>query len=224
MWWTVQNTRVGQIINMWWPVEHASAGYRYVVTTAAVWWPVRLVRTDYCYVVTNLQHHAAMWWPVCHAVVCGDRSTVPRQILAMRRPIRCAKTNNKLCDCVAVTWDMLSSRCLWRKWLHFGHCLKENIGRFGEIFKAPLFSGATQKGGELAPEGQLTRHPLLRMSLWWSLCTLSLHACQVRVTEGDLGLCCVCLTSFKHKSTSLCVDFAWVLLGLMCHFFFSCAN
>ena len=148
MWWTIQNTRVGQIINMWWPVEHASADYRYVVTTAAVWWPIRLVRTDYSYVVTNLQHHAAVWWPVCHAVVCGDRSTVPRQILAMRRPIRRAKTNNKLCVCVAVTCDMLSSRCLWRRWLHFGHCLKENIGRFGEIFKAPLFSGATQKGGD----------------------------------------------------------------------------
>ena len=27
------------------------------------------------------------------------------------------------------------------------------------------------------------------MYLWWSLCTLYLHACQVRVTVGDSGLC-----------------------------------
>ena len=26
------------------------------------------------------------------------------------------------------------------------------------------------------------------MHLWWSLCTLYLHACQVRVTVGDLHL------------------------------------
>ena len=30
--------------------------------------------------------------------------------------------------------------------------------------------------------------------LWWSLCTLYLHACHVRVTVGDSGLCCcVCV-------------------------------
>ena len=33
-------------------------------------------------------------------------------------------------------------------------------------------------------------HPFLRMYLWWSLCTLYLHACQVRVTVGNSGLCC----------------------------------
>ena len=31
-----------------------------------------------------------------------------------------------------------------------------------------------------------------------------LHACQVRVTEGDSGLCCgVCVTSFKRLINSL---------------------
>jgi len=29
-----------------------------------------------------------------------------------------------------------------------------------------------------------------RVYPWWSLCTLYLHACQVRVTKGDSGLCC----------------------------------
>ena len=32
------------------------------------------------------------------------------------------------------------------------------------------------------------------MYLWWSLCTLHLHECQVRVTIGDSGFCCVCMT------------------------------
>ena len=47
------------------------------------------------------------------------------------------------------------------------------------------------------------------MCLWWSLCTLHLHACQLRVTVGDSGLCCV----------------FWVLINsLMCWFclFVSC--
>ena len=31
------------------------------------------------------------------------------------------------------------------------------------------------------------------------LCTLYLHACQVRVTVGDSGLCCcTCVTHFEH--------------------------
>ena len=37
------------------------------------------------------------------------------------------------------------------------------------------------------------------MYLWWSWCTLYLHACQVRATEGDSGLCCcACVTTFKR--------------------------
>ena len=36
-----------------------------------------------------------------------------------------------------------------------------------------------------------------RTYLWWSLCTLYLHACQVRVTVGDSGLCCACVTTFE---------------------------
>ena len=37
-----------------------------------------------------------------------------------------------------------------------------------------------------------------RMYLWWSLCPLYLLACQVRVTAGNSGLCCVCVTSFER--------------------------
>ena len=37
-----------------------------------------------------------------------------------------------------------------------------------------------------------------KVYLWWSLCTLYLHACQVQVTLGDSGLCCCnCMTSFE---------------------------
>ena len=31
-----------------------------------------------------------------------------------------------------------------------------------------------------------------------SLCTLYLHACQVRVTVGDSGFCCTPVTYFEH--------------------------
>ena len=37
------------------------------------------------------------------------------------------------------------------------------------------------------------------MYLWWSLCTLYLHAFQVRVIVGDSGLCCsTCVTYFER--------------------------
>ena len=48
-------------------------------------------------------------------------------------------------------------------------------------------------------------HPL-RMYLWWSLCTLYLLACQVRVIIGDSGLCC-----------TLCYVFWALINSLLCH-------
>ena len=39
------------------------------------------------------------------------------------------------------------------------------------------------------------------------LCTLYWHACQVRVTVAELGLCCcVCVTSCERWLTPLCID------------------
>ena len=39
----------------------------------------------------------------------------------------------------------------------------------------------------------------MRMYTWWSLCTLYLHACQVRLTVCNSGLCyCTCVTYFEH--------------------------
>ena len=43
-----------------------------------------------------------------------------------------------------------------------------------------------------------------RKSLWGSLSTLYLLACQVRVHVGDLGLCCVCVVSFECWLSPLC--------------------
>ena len=44
------------------------------------------------------------------------------------------------------------------------------------------------------------------MYLRWCLRPLYLHACQVRVTVGNSGLCCcTCVTSFEHQWTPLCV-------------------
>ena len=44
-----------------------------------------------------------------------------------------------------------------------------------------------------------------RMYLWWSLCTLYLLPCQVRVTVGDSGLCCcVCVRLYTwHTDTGV---------------------
>ena len=34
-------------------------------------------------------------------------------------------------------------------------------------------------------------HPFSAIHFWWSLCTLNLVACQMRVTICDPGRCCV---------------------------------
>ena len=44
------------------------------------------------------------------------------------------------------------------------------------------------------------------MYLQWSSCTLHLLACQVQVTVGDSGLCCVCVMSLECSSTALFMD------------------
>ena len=45
------------------------------------------------------------------------------------------------------------------------------------------------------------RKRLMKMYLWWNLCTLYLLACQMRVPVGDLGLCCcVCVMLWNHTN------------------------
>ena len=59
-----------------------------------------------------------------------------------------------------------------------------------------LISGVTLLPAVLVRLSEFSHR--LRMYLWWSLCTLYLLACQVRVTVGDSVLCrCVCVTSFE---------------------------
>ena len=46
----------------------------------------------------------------------------------------------------------------------------------------------------------------LRLYRWWSLCTLYLHACQMRVTVGNSGFCCLlvwCLSSNNYLPSVL---------------------
>ena len=46
----------------------------------------------------------------------------------------------------------------------------------------------------------ILRMYILRLYLWWSLCTLYLHACKVRVTVGDSGLCCcTCVSTYFER-------------------------
>ena len=55
---------------------------------------------------------------------------------------------------------------------------------------------------------------LKTITRWWSLCTLYLHACQVRVTTGDSGLCCCTRVKyFEHWLTPLCVDSGGIKLS-----------
>ena len=64
-----------------------------------------------------------------------------------------------------------------------------------------------------------------KMYLLWSLCTLYLHACQVRVTVSDSGLCCwTCVTYFKRWLTPLYVDSARALGASFCFRFITLKN
>ena len=49
-----------------------------------------------------------------------------------------------------------------------------------------------------------------------SLRPLYLHTCHVRVTVGDSGLCCVCVTPFQCYLTPLFIDSAQALWALFC--------
>ena len=49
---------------------------------------------------------------------------------------------------------------------------------------------------------------------WWSLCTLYLHACQVRVTVGDSGLCCCTLVTYFFRFLAMALACVVRLRGL----------
>ena len=51
------------------------------------------------------------------------------------------------------------------------------------------------------------------MYLWWSLCTLYLHACQVRVTLGDSGLWFI--NSTRGTPDMLLVEFMYLVFTCM---------
>ena len=57
--------------------------------------------------------------------------------------------------------------------------------------------------------------PPTPMRLWWSLCTLCLLACQVRVPVGDSGLCCCLFDIFQGLINSLVGCFCTGALGFV---------
>ena len=46
---------------------------------------------------------------------------------------------------------------------------------------------------------QTVHQTKIRMCVWWSLCTLHLQACQVRVTVGHSGLCCCTSATYFER-------------------------
>ena len=80
-----------------------------------------------------------------------------------------------------------------------------NHKKFLEIFmiilKKKMFTYAENLGVQNTPKSY--ENTPTRLYLWWSLLTLYLHACEVRVTVGDSGLCCC-----------TCVPIFWVLTEL----------
>ena len=63
------------------------------------------------------------------------------------------------------------------------HTIEKTRGKWK---RSTTFLGRTRDGHRQSDE----HWNILRMYLWWSLCTLFLLACQVRVAVGDSGLCC----------------------------------
>ena len=77
--------------------------------------------------------------------------------------------------------------------LHFNAFLQ------GSTFSQWIFPSSLYSLQDWSWKQSSTAGNILRMYLWWSSCPLYLHACQVRLTIGDSGLCCcTCVMYFKH--------------------------
>ena len=94
--------------------------------------------------------------------------------------------------------------CLkWREYTqlggHLGVCLKwraiySTSGASGSVPKMEgIYTTRGASGSVPKMEGIYTHIPFLGMYLLWSLCTVYLLTCQVRVAVGDSGLCFVCM-------------------------------
>ena len=77
----------------------------------------------------------------------------------------------------------------------------EKMDQAGYNKGVPNISGGLAQFGKSPKIGSFYYYfiSFYKMYLWWSFCTLYLHACQVRVTVGDSGLCCcACVTYFER--------------------------
>ena len=70
------------------------------------------------------------------------------------------------------------------------HCVKKGLPDTHKRTDSAQGQGGAQADSLIFLDYYNSDSYILRMYLWWSLCTLYLHACEVRVTVGDSGLCC----------------------------------
>ena len=146
---------------------------------------------------------------------------VPHETAAISVQVLCTPYNHAPCHimqshigkvyvCLAVTshlhfWqndqDLLRATAVTRGWNGYQNKSqhrkltreKKILSPLQQGFKPTTFQSQFQRSNHWA-----IHRPWCRMYLWWSLCTLYLHACQVRVTLGDSGLCCcTCVTYFR---------------------------
>ena len=94
----------------------------------------------------------------------------------------------------------------WRKW-----CRKPVLGVWIGSWVL-MFSDVIQHIRRIKKKKKKKKK--LRLYLWWNLCTLYLHACQVRVTVGDSGLHCTCGAYFERWCCMLIQDISYKLLDI----------
>ena len=61
-----------------------------------------------------------------------------------------------------------------------------------------LYASGGGRGGVIVGGSILFFSFFLRLYFWWCSRTMYLLVCQVRVTVGNSGLCCVCGVSFER--------------------------
>ena len=97
----------------------------------------------------------------------------------------------------------IGSRCLWARHNATVCRLTNQVSAYQlkqvSTGRCQFFVGKLENIARcLLPTNERNCFWSLRMYLWWSLCTLYLHACQVRVTVGNSCLCCcACVTYFE---------------------------
>ena len=170
-----------------WQSDHTCRNHLNFNELAAKKWKVERetqMGMRHCYTSTFV-HLRRSKWLFCFGHVCRSQGTWPCRHLSGK---------NTIAVCVG----------LWKNW---------NVEEL-ETLPAGTLPGSRRRRKHLICKSETERGPERsckintqgRMYLWWSLRTLYLHACQVRVTVGDSGLCCcTCVTYFELWLAPFCV-------------------